>query len=85
MFFRAGAHGLCMAEVSKRHIGNVQGPEDPQVDSLAGQLATLVFDYTTHLGLEEARSLLQRALEVSMVSVTLLCCLVLVTSPKRPE
>lgn len=39
----------------------------------------LLGHHTERLG--EARSLLQKALEVSMVSVTLRCCLVLLTSP----
>ncbi len=56
-----------------------QGPEDPQVVLAAEALAQLLGHHTERLG--EARSLLQKALEVSMVSVTLRCCLVLLTSP----
>lgn len=56
----------------------VQGPEDPQVVFVAEQLAHLLRLCTERL--EEARSLLQEALEVSMVSVTLLCCRVLLAS-----
>ena len=61
----------------------VQGPEDPQVVSVAEQLAELLVHYTERL--EEARSLLQKALEVSMVSVTLLCCRVLLIPEVAPE
>ena len=56
-----------------------QGLEDPQVAFAAEALADLLGSHTERLG--EARSLLQKALEVSMVSVTLLCCHVPLASP----
>ena len=56
----------------------LQGPEDPQIALYAEQLADLLGCYTERL--EEARTVLLEALEVSMVSVTLLWCLVLLAS-----
>ena len=57
---------------------SLQGPEDPRLVFAAEALAELLGNYTERLG--EARSLLQKALEVSMVRVTLLCCGVLLAS-----
>ena len=56
-----------------------QGLEDPQLVFAAEVLAYFLGSYTERL--EEARSLLQKALEVSMVSVTFLCCRVLLARP----
>ena len=50
----------------------LQGPEDRQVVLYAEQLAELLACNTERL--EEARTILLEVLEVSMVSVTLLCC-----------
>ena len=57
----------------------LQGPEDPQALFYAEQLADLRGRNTERLG--EARTVLLEALEVSMVSVNLLCCHVLLASP----
>ena len=57
----------------------LQGPEDPQVILYAERLADLLGCYTERL--EEARAVLLEVLEVSMVSVTLLCCRVPLASP----
>lgn len=64
---------------SSSSLCDLAGARRQQLVYVAEQLADLLGCQTERL--EEARSLLQEALEVSMVSVTLLCCHVQLASP----